>query len=110
MSTRNLDSADQTGVNLTISNRYPVHMRLDPLNIAQYLPRLAALRSEQEAVVVSRRCGAKLHYRSISFAELEALSNRYANGLTHAGIRRGARTLLMVRQGFDFVALVFALF
>ena len=45
-----------------------------------------------------------------TFTEMEALSNRYANALTEVGITRGTRTLLMVRPGFDFVAVVFALF
>jgi acyl-CoA synthetase (AMP-forming)/AMP-acid ligase II len=80
------------------------------LNIASHLPRMAAAAPQQRAVVVSRRRGAKLHYSSMTFTELEALSNRYANGLTAAGIGRNHRVLLMVRQGFDFVALVFALF
>ncbi|MDO8629714.1 MAG: fatty acid CoA ligase family protein [Phycisphaerales bacterium] len=80
------------------------------LNIASHLPRMAAAAPQQRAVVVSRRRGARLHYASLTFAELEALSNRYANGLTAAGIGRNHRVLLMVRQGFDFVALVFALF
>lgn len=82
----------------------------DLVNIASYLPALAQSRAAQTAITVSKRSGRGLTYRSLSFAELEALSNRYASGLSAAGIRRGMRTLLMVRQGFDFVALVFALF
>lgn len=49
-------------------------------------------------------------YRRVTFAELEALSNRYANGLKSVGIDRGTRTLVMVRPGVDFVGVIFALF
>ncbi|MCH7871566.1 MAG: AMP-binding protein, partial [Planctomycetes bacterium] len=80
----------------------------DAFNIASYLPRMAASRPEQAAVVLA---GSKdRHNARLSFAELERLTNRYANGLVGAGFERGMRTLLMVRPGFDFIALVFALF
>ena len=62
------------------------------------------------AITVSIPSKAALRYKSITFPELEALSNRYANALAATGIVRGARTLVMVRQGFDFIALVFSLF
>jgi acyl-CoA synthetase (AMP-forming)/AMP-acid ligase II len=71
---------------------------------------MAASAPNQVAIVVSKRRARSLTYESLTFSELESLSNRYANGLTGAGITREMRTLLMVRQGFDFVALVFALF
>lgn len=81
-------------------------------NIASYLPRLAQTAPDQTAVIVTRsrdRHG-RTTYAKLSFAELEALSNRYANGLTHVGLAREMRVLLMVRPGFEFVGLVFALF
>ena len=80
------------------------------VNIAQHIPALAACSPSQPAIIDSKRTGPKLTYKFLTLAELESLSNRYANGLTATGITRGMRTLLMVRQGFDFVALVFALF
>ena len=46
----------------------------------------------------------------VTFSELEALSNRYANGLAGFGIARGMRTLVMVRPGIEFVGMIFALF
>ena len=83
------------------------------INIAAHLPRMAAEAPHQRAVIVTqardKRSG-KPVYQSWTFAELEALSNRYANGLTGAGFTRGERVILMVRPGVDFVALVFALF
>lgn len=46
----------------------------------------------------------------MTFAELEAASNRCANGLRSTGIDRGTRVLVMVKPGFEFVGLIFALF
>ena len=81
-------------------------------NIASYLPRMARTAPDQAAVVVprSREHRGRAIYATMSFAELEATSNRYANGLAKAGLRRGMRVLVMVRPGFEFVGLVFALF
>ncbi len=73
-------------------------------NIASYLPSMAAARPHQRAVMLARSGTA------LTFAELEALSNRYANGLMHAGITRGNHVLVMVRPGFEFLGLIFALF
>ncbi len=80
------------------------------MNIATHLPRMAASAADRRAIVLSRRHRGSMQYSSITFTELEAISNRHANGLASAGIERGHRVLLMVRQGFDFVSLVFALF
>ncbi len=67
---------------------------------------------DHPAVVVtqSRDAHGKAIYKTLSFAELEALSNRYANGLRTAGFARGHRVLMMVRPGVEFVGLAFAMF
>ena len=98
----------------------PIQMRAIPkgaaetgrFNIASYLPRMAEAAPEQAAVIVagSFERGTDTNPSSLNFAALEALTNRYANGLRRVGFDRGMRTLLMVRPGIDFVALVFALF
>jgi olefin beta-lactone synthetase len=82
------------------------------VNVGAHLPRMARQHPDQPALVVTERISrsGQVTYRSLSFAELEALSNRYANGLREAGIERGARTLVMVRPGVDFVGIIFALF
>lgn len=49
-------------------------------------------------------------YRSLSYRELDRLSNRWARGLREIGIDRGMRTALMVPPGPRFFALFFALF
>ena len=81
-------------------------------NIASYLPLMASRVPDQAAVVVAKSgaIGDRGRYRRVTFAELEALSNRYANGLGDTGISRGTRTLVMVRPGIEFVGLIFALF
>lgn len=73
---------------------------------------MAATVPDQPGVIVtaSRDANGKARYAQLTFAELEVLSNRYANAVVAAGISRGMRTLVMVRPGFDFIALVFALF
>jgi len=78
-------------------------------NIGSHLSRMAARMPDEPAVIVARARRRGHRYRQISFAELERLSNRYAEGLRAAGLARGMRVLLMVRPGFDFVALVFAM-
>ena len=72
-------------------------------NIARYLPLMAREMPDQPAVVTQRDCA------SLTFAELEAGSNRYANGLAGIGITRGVRTLVLIKPGLDFIAVVFAL-
>lgn len=81
-------------------------------NIASYLPRMAAKVPEQSAVIITRsrdRAGRPV-YASINFADLEELSNRYAGGLRWAGFERRMRVMVMVRPGFEFIRLIFALF
>ncbi len=81
------------------------------VNVAGCLPQMAENAPGRPAVVVQHTSrGGRAGYRATTFAELEALSNRYANALSAAGIRRQKRVLLMVRPGVEFVALVFALF
>ena len=79
--------------------------------MATHLPRMALSAPERTALVVtsSRRHGRAV-YSSLTFAGLEALSNRYANGLSSIGVGRGMRTLVMVRPGFEFIGVIFALF
>ncbi|MEB3329457.1 MAG: fatty acid CoA ligase family protein [Candidatus Sericytochromatia bacterium] len=48
--------------------------------------------------------------RTMTYAELRALCDRHAHRLAALGIGPGTRVALMVRPGFDFFALTFALF
>jgi acyl-coenzyme A synthetase/AMP-(fatty) acid ligase len=53
--------------------------------------------------------GAVIH-RSWTFGELDGECDRLAHGLKSLGVCDGARALLMVMPGFEFIALAFALF
>jgi len=52
----------------------------------------------------------KGNYNTLTFLELENLSNIYANGLQECGFKKGDKTLLFIRPSLDFHAIVFALF
>jgi acyl-CoA synthetase (AMP-forming)/AMP-acid ligase II len=75
-------------------------------NIAAYLPRMAELAPSRPAIVSPKGAG----WESITFGELERRSSVYASGLSRMGVRRGARTLVMVPPSLDLFALVFAVF
>jgi olefin beta-lactone synthetase len=81
-------------------------------NIATHLAEMARLQPSRPAVICAsgRDAQGKVAYGQLSFAELEAESNRLALALAGAGIRRGVRTALMVPPGLDFFTLTFALF
>jgi len=81
-------------------------------NIAAHLPKMAALQPDIPAIHVPCRSkqNTELSYRSYSFADLNRHSDRIALALEAIGIQRGIRTVLMVKPGFDFFALTFALF
>ena len=50
------------------------------------------------------------YQESCTYKQLDEISDRIANGLETFGIKKGTRTVLMVKPGLDFFALVFALF
>jgi acyl-CoA synthetase (AMP-forming)/AMP-acid ligase II len=50
------------------------------------------------------------HYESITFSDLENLSNKYAIGLKKKGIVENTLTLVFVKPGIDFPAITLALF
>lgn len=57
-----------------------------------------------------RQSDGRIDYLTLSFAELETEVATWQRRLTEAGVRRGDRTLVMVRQGLPLIAAVFALF
>ena len=82
----------------------------DTVNVATQLTDIARAVPDQVAVAVPRRYkdGRRL-YGTMTFAELDHDSTVIASGLRRMGIRRGSRLALMVRPGFDFISLTFAL-
>ncbi|MBN1365776.1 MAG: AMP-binding protein [Syntrophaceae bacterium] len=79
------------------------------MNIADRFTEIAKIYHNKVAVKYPYRAGKEYHYYSITFGELESLSNKYANGLSKIGFYRGIKTLLFVRPSLQFPALVFAL-
>ena len=52
----------------------------------------------------------RLRWDTLSFRELDTLSDDYARGLAERGVRPGDRVLMLFRPSFDFFAVSFALF
>ncbi len=82
------------------------------LNVAARLPAMAAVRPDAVAVVEplgydrrGKRC-----YRQMTFRELDEDSDRIARGLRRMGVPRGARLVVLIRPGIDFISVTFALF
>lgn len=82
-------------------------------NIAAALVRMA--RQQPDAIALRcpgrrRRGGLARYDIALSYRELDLRSDAIAAGLARLGIARGIRTVVMVRPGADFFALMFALF
>lgn len=82
------------------------------VNIASHLTTIARRLPAKDAIILTKRTrpDGPLEYRAISFAELDAATDRAARGLERVGIGRGCRTVLMVPPGREFFTLCFALF
>lgn len=82
------------------------------MNIADRLRAAAAAWPDQAAVVIPRRrrSGRGYTYRERTFRELDEESDRLAAGLAARGVHPGARLVLFVPFGWEFIALTFALF
>ncbi|MGI6400984.1 MAG: fatty acid CoA ligase family protein [Thermoguttaceae bacterium] len=57
-----------------------------------------------------RDANGKREYKTVTFAELDRDSDQIAAGLQKKGVTPQMRLVLMVRQGIDFITLVFALY
>lgn len=81
-------------------------------NIARHLPLMAASQPDTPALKIPRGRTAKgqIDYLCLSFADLETEAAAWQHRLTSAGVARGDRVLVMVRQGLPLIASVFALF
>ncbi|NOY74314.1 MAG: AMP-binding protein [Kiritimatiellaeota bacterium] len=71
-------------------------------NIATLLNESAAQWPDMKAVTFRNS--------SLTFAELDTLSNLYACGIRDSGVGPGVKTLMTVTPGLEFVAVVFAVF
>jgi acyl-CoA synthetase (AMP-forming)/AMP-acid ligase II len=80
------------------------------VNVAARLTEMAQRIPKATAVVEPvRQSRGKWHYRSVTFAELDADSSAIAAGLRDFGIEPGMRIALLVKPSINFVSLVFAL-
>ncbi|MCG8409188.1 MAG: AMP-binding protein [Phycisphaerales bacterium] len=82
------------------------------INVAAHLPEMARRHPEKRAIVhrTGRDADGRAVYSHLTFLELDQETDRYAHGLEQAGIRRGMRTILMVRPSLEFFTLTFALY
>lgn len=84
----------------------------DTVNIAERLRESARLAPDQKAVVcpTGRDSRGNYIYSQLTFAELDAESDRLAAGLVAMGVQPGTRLVLAVPPSLEFIALTFALF
>ncbi len=84
----------------------------DVVNVARFLPAMAARQPDVPALRVprGRDPGGAIRYLDLTFAQLDAETDAWARRLTAAGIVRGTRVLLLVTPGLSLIALCFALF
>ncbi len=82
------------------------------MNISSWLKRSVRLHPYKRAVVFpeSRDKNNRVLYSHMTFAQLDRESDFLAFGFKKAGIRRGMRTILMVRPGLEFFTIIFAMF
>ncbi|MBE2250480.1 MAG: AMP-binding protein [Myxococcus sp.] len=76
-------------------------------NIASHLPAMARLDPARPAIIAPDGKGG---WRTMTFGQLDTLSDRIAHGLAAIGVTRGARTVLLAPPSFEFFPLVFAIF
>ena len=81
-------------------------------NIVSYLTRRSRSQPYKRAVVypAGRDKTGRVTYSHLTFEQLQQDSDCLAHGLEKAGITRGTRTILMVKPGLEFFALIFAIF
>jgi len=84
----------------------------ESFNVADYLRRHAVERPEAPALRFpsARYTTARPQWDTWTFAELDHASDAFARGLHAQGVRRGDRTLMLVKPSLDFYAVLFGLF
>jgi len=84
---------------------------MEQYNIAQALADMAKRSPFRPAVIfpAGRNKQGRARYTQLSFFQLNTVCDSYAHGLSKYGIRKGQRTLMMVKPGIELIALTFAL-
>lgn len=82
------------------------------MNIAQRLVDLSKAQPQKIAVKfpVWDKKKNQYNYKTLTFKELDLLSNRYATSLSNFGLKKGDKVLLFLKPCLDFSAMTFALF
>ncbi|MGM0600572.1 MAG: fatty acid CoA ligase family protein [Candidatus Rifleibacteriota bacterium] len=80
-------------------------------NMAEFIKLNAKKTPHKRAVVVptARDHAGRVAYTHLTFKQLNEETNRYARGLKKIGIKRGTRTVVMIKPGIDFFITFFAL-
>lgn len=80
-------------------------------NVAHNLKTMARIQPYRRAVVYpeGRINGGGMAYTHLTFRQLDRESDCLAHGLKAAGIKRGTRTIVMVRPSLEFFVLTFAM-
>ncbi|OGV31652.1 MAG: hypothetical protein A2020_05690 [Lentisphaerae bacterium GWF2_45_14] len=81
-------------------------------NIARLLPEMALKYPDKMAVLKPDGKTREGHpaYTSLTYLQLENLSNTYAIRFSENGITKGIKTFILLRPGLDFIAVAFAVF
>lgn len=81
------------------------------VNVALRLKSMARVQPYRRAVVcpANRDANGRVAYSHLTFRQLDRESDCFARGLETAGIRRGTRTILMVRPSLELFALTYAM-
>lgn len=82
------------------------------MNISTRLTNNAKKTPDKTAVIMPHfhKKSERYTYTSLTFKELEILSNKFAQQLSKLGLKAGDKTLLFLRPSLDFHAMAFALF
>jgi acyl-CoA synthetase (AMP-forming)/AMP-acid ligase II len=82
------------------------------VNISTHLQEIARTRPDQVALMLplGRDSAGTRSYQTLSYQQLDSVSDRLADQLVQLGIGRGVRTALMVPPSLEFFASTFALF
>ena len=84
----------------------------DFMNVSLHLKHMAKIQPYKRAVIypLGKDEYGRIAYTHLTFQQLDRESDIIAHGLEKAGIRRGMRTVLMVKPSLEFFAVTFALF
>lgn len=82
------------------------------MNISARLTQNAKTFPDKKAIVFPHfhKTSQSYTYSSLTFKELDVLSNKFAYQLSKLGLKKGDKTLLFLRPSLDFPAMTFALF